>query len=427
MSAPAADDLRRDHPAWIAGAASTILSQHFDADMHLEAGTMFRTNGSVVVRCHLQDPSPHFPPTVIAKCAFATYGPYEPESPAPNNAAHDFFNDWAALELLNGVTTDPRRTPVVERLTPMFYAGSRDLGVTVVEDLGDGENNTTLDALHGTSARWARSLLLENVALIGRLHALTMAHVDAYQRLRDALGPAPDRRPLFRDPWSEATRGEIPANAIDDAAQLYKATLHDVDVHPRRGVTDEIAEVAATVEGDPGGLLSFCKGDQNIPNDYVRVNGRPRLFDFGSCGLRHAFLEGMPGRMTWGCTMRIPRALLAPMDEAYRRQVAFARPELRDDNVYHRAMILAAARWHILHVIHRLPEALVADRPRGPTSLRQQVVAWLLAFAELAEELDAMPALGSSARALHSRLAEIWPAEVLELPYYPAFRDQTHV
>src|SRR5205085_271589 len=131
--------------------------------------------------------------------------------------------------------------------------------------------------------------------------------------------------------------------------------------------------------------LALCKGDQNMPNDYLRLNGQPRMFDYGSCGLRHALVEGMPARMTWGCTMGIPRELLAPLDEAYRARLAAARPEIRADAVYHRALSEAAARWHLLHVVHRLPEAVIADRPRGPTSLRQQVVAWVLAFAELTE------------------------------------------
>jgi hypothetical protein len=187
-------------------------------------------------------------------------------------------------------------------------------------------------------------------------------------------------------------------------------------------VDDEIARVAATVEDSPGSFLTLCKGDQNVPNDYLRLRGQPRLFDYGSAGLRHALIEGMPGRMTWGCTMRIPRKLLAPMDAAYRARLALALPEIRDDGPYQRAASEAAGRWHLLHVIHRLPEAIIADRPRGPTSLRQQVVAWLLAFAELSEELARMPALGASARALHARLCRHWPAEVTELPYYPVFR-----
>lgn len=74
-----------------------------------------------------------------------------------------------------------------------------------------------------------------------------------------------------------------------------------------------------------------------------------------------------------------------------------------------------------VHVLHRLPEALVTDRPRGPPSLGQQVVPWISAFAQLSQELGGMPALGASARALHARLDAVWPPEVMALPYYPVF------
>jgi hypothetical protein len=66
-----------------------------------------------------------------------------------------------------------------------------------------------------------------------------------------------------------------------------------------------------------------------------------------------------------------------------------------------------------------------ADRPRGPTTLGQQVVAWLAAFAELAEDGGKLPALGAAARALRAWLVADWPTEVAHLPAYPAFAGAT--
>ena len=357
----------------------------------------------------------YLPSSVIAKCAVATYGPYEPDKPIPDNAAYDFFADWAALELLNAEPNDPP-------LAPRLYGGDRVHGVTVVEDLGDGEHPNTLDALHADDEDLARDMLIENVTLLATLHATTMPRVAEYRHIRDRLGPRPAPRPLFRDPWSEPTPDGVSAAEIDDAVYDYQETLGDIGVRAQTSVGDEIERVALAVEDSPGPLLALCKGDQNMANDYLRLRGQPRLFDYGSCGLRHAFVEGMPGRMTWGCTMRIPRELLAPMDDAYRARLAVALPQLREEAVYRRTMIEAAGRWHVLHVLHRLPEALVNDRPRGPTSLRQQVAAWILAFAELSDELGELPALGGSARALYERLCQLWPADIVHLPYYPVFR-----
>ena len=78
--------------------------------------------------------------------------------------------------------------------------------------------------------------------------------------------------------------------------------------------------------------------------------------------------------------------------------------------------------WHIFHMIGRLPTALERDYQRGPTSLRQQFLAWMEAFAAITEAAEHLTALGQAARMLAGRLRGQWPAAVAALPYYPAFR-----
>jgi hypothetical protein len=109
------------------------------------------------------------------------------------------------------------------------------------------------------------------------------------------------------------------------------------------------------------------------------------------------------------------------MDAAYQSQLRRECSEI-SDAMFRRATVEAGARWHIFHVVHRLPDALADDRQRGPTTLRQQVIAWLKAFADLSEEFRGMPALGASARQLVGRLKSVWPADAAEMPFYPAFR-----
>lgn len=79
------------------------------------------------------------------------------------------------------------------------------------------------------------------------------------------------------------------------------------------------------------------------------------------------------------------------------------------------------ARWHIFHVISRLSEALIRDRPRGAATLRQQTIAWMDAFARRHREHPAFPALGESAALIAGRLRDLWPPETHAIPYFPAF------
>jgi hypothetical protein len=119
--------------------------------------------------------------------------------------------------------------------------------------------------------------------------------------------------------------------------------------------------------------------------------------------------------------MRIPARILPLMDTAYQTQLKQRYPQMSDATL-RQALVEAGARWHIFHVVHRLPDALMNDRQRGLTTLRQQVIAWLTAFADLSEEFGYMQALGASARSMVARLCEVWSAETGKLPYYPAFR-----
>jgi hypothetical protein len=324
------------------------------------------------------------------------------------------MNDWAASVFLERVSSSPR-------LAPLLYCGDRDRRLLVFEDLGDGDGPDTAAALCSSDPDLAERRLLEHVCLIGRLHGLTLGRRDEYLEIRNALGATVAPKPVFTDPWSNARSQPIPHQELEQAVTNYKSCVGTLGVAPPPGIETEIRRVARAVEEHDGQLLAFCKGDQNGAGDYIWRGSEPRLFDFGSSGYRHALIEGLPGRLTWGCIMRIPRSVVLSMESAYQMELERLSPGVASID-FHQAMVLASGRWHILHVVHRLPEALVKDRQRGPTTLRQQVVSWLDAFADLSEQFDELPALGASARDLVQRLRRIWPSEVSNLPYYPAFR-----
>lgn len=406
----------RHNPHVIAKHASALLSERVGSEARLEVSNVMSTWGSIVVRCRVKLGRAQLPAHLIVKKVREDQSGYEPDSPARPNAAHSLFNDWAALQFLGQIQHDPP-------LSPTFYGGSREFGLIILEDLGESETPNTADALQGDDAIQAEETLVEHTSLIGQLHASTMGKAEAYQRIRSALGPMPRPRKLYHDPWSEARLVLAQPAEIDEAIKLYCAELDSLGLSLRSGLTDEIAYITNAVEVNPGPLLAYCKGDQNAAGDYIRRAGQPRFYDFGVGGFRHALIEGMPARMTWGCMMRIPKRVAARMEKAYQLSFAEGYTPAADDGVFHRCMADAGARWHIFHVIHRLPDALEADRQRGPSTLRQQTIAWMEAFARLSEELGQMTALGESAHEIAATLRQLWP-EANRLPFYPAFRNE---
>jgi hypothetical protein len=406
---------KRHNPEAIVNLAEALLSRQFDHEARLVRDRVFYGFKSVVVRCRVESSVAGLPEALIVKKAREDMGGYSPDSQAPPNAAHELFNDWAAARFLDRLGHNPP-------LGPRFYAGDRQHGLIVLEDLGDGEAPNTVDALQGHDPQLAEQTLIEHAALLGQLHAATMGRYQEYRQIRLGLGPPPHPLKLYHDPWSEARLARIPASEVDETINSYHAALAALGLRSRPGAEDEIAYVTSVVEADPGPFLAYCKGDQNVAGDYLRRQTKPRLFDFDQGGFRHALIEGMPGRMTWGCQMRVPARVKSDMERAYQAALSRGYAEVADDRVFYRGMVEAGARWNILHIIHRVPAALCGDYQRGLTTLRQQAVAWLEAFADLSEERQQLQALGKSAREAVKRLRELWPAEVCSLPYYPAFR-----
>jgi hypothetical protein len=404
----------RHAPEAIVNLAESLLSRQFDQAVRLVRDRVFSGFKSMVVRCRVESSGAGLPEALIVKKAREDRVGYFPESQATPNAAHELFNDWAAARFLDGLGHDPP-------LSPRFYAGDREHGLIVLEALGDGEAPNTVDALQGHDPQLAEQTLVEHVALLGQLHAATMGRYEEYRQIRLELGPAPRPLKLYHDPWSVARLSSIPASEVDEAISLYRAVFASLGLRPHTGVEDEIAHVTIVAEANPGPFLAYCKGDQNAAGDYLRRLTKPRLFDFDQGGFRHALIEGMPGRMTWGCQMRIPARVQSDMERAYQAALSLGYAQVADDRVFYHGMVEAGARWNILHLIHRVPTALSGDYQRGLTTLRQQVVAWLEAFADLSDERQQLQALGKSAREAVKRLRELWPAEVCSLPYYPAF------
>jgi len=404
----------RHDPNMIVKIAGELLSEGAGGQVRLRVSKVILTWGSVIVRCRVESAPADLPADLIVKKVREDRCGYDPDSPVAPNAAHWLFNDWAAAQFLGGISHDPP-------LSPEFYGGSRELGLVVLEDLGEGEAPTTADALQGSDSALTEQTLVEHASLIGQLHAMTLGRAEQYRRIRLSLGPAPQFEKLYQDPWSDARLCPVRPAEVDEAIRLYHAGFEALGLRPRHGVEEEIAFVTRAVEEDPGPFLAYCKGDQSGAGDYIRCSGKLRLFDFNAGGLRHALIEGMPGRMTWGCMMRIPRRVVSLMERSYQTRLAEVYAGAADDRLFRRCMAEAGARWNIFHVIHRLPDALENDRQRGPTTLRQQTLAWIEAFAELSEEVGQMEALGESAREMAERLRKLWPADVSRLPYYPAF------
>jgi hypothetical protein len=320
------------------------------------------------------------------------------------------MTEWAALQLLSEQLGS-------HGLAPRFYGGDAAVPLVVMEDLGDG-TNSPYELVEGDDPEAATASLVAYIREVARLHMTTRGLGTEYARLREALGSPSPAAALYHDPWADA-HDRLDAE-IRRAADEYRTALAAAGLDAGAAVDDEIAEVTSRVECTPGPWLALCQGDQNGLRHCMLAQGELRLYDFGVAGFRHALLEGLPHRTTWGCIRRVPRDVIEAMDDAHREAVVAADPSLAAD--YAHAAATALARWHIFLAVWRLPPALARDRPRGPTTLRQQVIAGLDAFVAAEGEQPHYPGLRRAASDLAERLRRLWPAETHAVPYLPAYR-----
>ncbi len=380
--------------------AERILCDSFGERLALQPEPLWDGHKSAVIRCRVRQPAPSSAPeSVIVKRA----------------KIGTILADWAAAQFLTAVPHDPP-------FAPCCYGGDLASQTLVLEDLGPGDAPNTDALLMSDDPAAAAMALIEHMHLIGQLHAATHGRAGDYMRIRRGLGPLPAPQQLYHDPWPDARVDPIAEEQRRQAVQAYQDRLRTVGLLTAGDVAGEIELVTTRVEAQPEAFLAFCQGDINLPGSCIRRGAHLRLYDFNCGGFRHALTEGLAGRLIWGCASRIPPEVLHEMDTAYRDALAAEYAAAQDNRLYMRALAEAAGRWHIFHMIGRLPTALERDYQRGPTSLRQQFLAWMEAFAAITEAAGHLTALGQAARMLAGRLRGRWPAAVAALPYYPAFR-----
>ncbi len=112
--------------------------------------------------------------TVVAKRGRS----FAADDPAPvPKSAWAFFNEWAALQLLEDVCPG---------VAPRIVAVDGRVGILVLEDLGDAPSLP--DVLSGEDRVKAEQTLLVWTSCLARIHATTAHAAARFRQARDAMG-----------------------------------------------------------------------------------------------------------------------------------------------------------------------------------------------------------------------------------------------
>ncbi|GCE25730.1 hypothetical protein KDA_12140 [Dictyobacter alpinus] len=377
-------------------AAEKLLTQTYGTTIRLGAGEdLGGSQRSKVYRCPVIEGQDVLSSSVIIKQASQPDG-------TPLTDIHPLFlNEWASLQFVQALTPD-------EPLAPKFYAGDRNLGMFIMEDLGSGTELT--HALLGNDPAQARLALLDYAGIHGHLHALSNGKQDTHKALRTALG-SEDPSPYFNYQWLPQTMEKI---------------LTTLNVTPAVGLEHELA-MLQTALTNPGPFLVFIQSDA-CPDNVLQTQTGMRMVDFEGGMYAHALLEGAYGRVpfpTCRCLYRIPEDITAEMEIRYRQELGRGCPAALDDALFNQGLTEACISWVLgFHSLVPLEIILPQDRFIMALTDRQRYLLFFENAARLTATHNYLPAIGATLHALAQKMRQLWP-DTEEAPYYPAFQSLT--
>lgn len=383
-----------------------LLTRAWDGDVRVGAVETLRAGK--VHRVHVRRSPAGAPATVLLKTALDEPGlPVDPDA-TEGNPAQLLLEEWAGLEFLGGEGTHPG-------LVPRFYAGDRERCLVLSEDVGAGD--TLVETLCGDDPVLAEFRLTEHARALARLHAVTIGREGEYRRIRDGLGPRGVDRSWRRHGIVLDTQGWGDLRSLrDDLA----ATFEHLGQRCSPAFWAEYDELVETV-GTRSPFRTYVHSD-SCPDNVLFTSSGTRLVDFERGGFHFCLLDAAYPRLSmphcfWAG--RIPLAVTAAAESAYRQTLAPTIPEVADDRRFGQAMTAACAYWIVSNGTWLVHRGFDADFGWGPATWRQRVFLRLQQFAATSEEFDALPAMGAAARETISRLHRHW--EFQDVPVFPAF------
>jgi hypothetical protein len=278
----------------------------------------------------------------------------------------------------------------------------------------------------GTAPSMADLLLSQSAGAAGAARAAVLAWAEAAGELAAAAGGWQAEFAALASSYAAGSpSGGVAAGMRERVIGVAeRAAL--LGVRPASGAEAALeAELEAVCEVlDPGHYPVFSPGDMCPDNNLLTAEG-VRFVDFESAGFHSAFLDAayirMPFSTCW-CVFRLPPALAADAEAAYRVQVRRLHPGLASDAIWQAGMDRAVAAWSLNSMWWLLGQALAGDRPldedRTSPGARQLMRHRLRLLAGQLAGSAEFPVLAALAVSLHAATAS-W--RVPDLPGYPAF------
>jgi hypothetical protein len=393
-------------------AAEQVISNALGNQIHITEVKRLTKKGrrNLLLRCFI-DPTHGVPSSFILKKVETEI--YNPEDTDSWDTMR-FFKDWVGAQFLS---TIPRRFDY----SPLWYGGNRELGFSILEDLG--HHLSLVEPLLEKDSDRAEKILLKYATRLGQLHTDTIGKVATFKDLFHSLSPTGRLSALQMT--SQAAR--IPTqrvNALEQAFHTLQAKLESLGIRIESGLSKELEAIVSAVT-DPGLFLAYIHADPCPDNIFVRGD-ELRLIDFEFGHFGHALIDATYGRMmfpTCWCANRLPHSTVSKMEIAYRKELFQECPQAQNDSIFEAELVKICGFWLLITLVRHLQEALDKDRNWGIASVRQRVLARLEAFINTSEQFAKLPSLRGLSSCLLELLHQRW-TRTPPLSLYRAFQDR---
>ena len=323
----------------------------------------------------------------------------------PSGPLSRLYDEYAALRFIE-------ETDRSGRIGPRAIALDPDQCVLVQEDLGEDENQ----ALRGDDPDEAENYLLDYVRTLGRLHGITSGREEAYERLREGMGPT-------RHSLLAGVEVEKPVEIEPMLLRWWSAISGALGVENRESCELDLSDVAEFVRR-PGAYNCLTHGDVCNGNE-LRVDGKVVLIDFENAAFRHALLDSAADPSIFQSCYRgdlIPTDVQLRMRDVYRAELVKGCPDASDDASFYGA-IARACVFRSLYQLKRMVKPGILDRnePFGSTTKWQRILKALDAIVWVTNTYVTLPAIGNAADYARAQLLGKWPEEYHASPLFPAF------
>jgi hypothetical protein len=376
-------------------AASNLLTARVGSRVRLaDAGSLQSDN--VVVRARVSTSARSLPPTVIVKHV-TDEGFDQPGHAGPPSR---FLNEWATLQFLTDLDAE---------VAPRLIAADREIGLTIIEDLGALPNLENILVGDDEGAAWDG--LGTAGRLLGELHAIGREREGDFVSLQSRLGT--------RSPMSDSTIDQ--RGRRDECFAAFEA----MGVDPGARLWNEVIELESLIHDDSP-FRSLIHADAG-PHNVLISSGVSRLIDFEFAVFGNALCDVVGARLGFPQTMgvgQVPTVARARLEDAYREAVVPGIPNGEDEALFRRHLAAACGHWALNRWTHGW-RAHLSSIPDGERPTEAAVTAmkslWLVidGFVAASRDYGAFQLVADALGRSRETATKRWP-ELVPAPVYPA-------